>query len=83
MAILRIQQVLDETGKTRTRFYADVAVGLFPRPVSLGPRAVGWPDYEIQAIVKARIAGWTDDQVRSLVQRLHDQRLQDAPEMPA
>ena len=74
MAILRIPRILQETGKTRTRFYADVAAGLLPRPVNVGPRSVGLPDEEVQAIVKARIAGWTDDQVRSLVQRLHDQR---------
>lgn len=82
MAIWRIPRILDETGKkSRGGFYAEVAAGLMPRPVNIGPRAVGLPEDEVQAVVKARIAGWTDDQVRALVQRLHIERQARAPSL--
>jgi len=35
--------------------YAKVAEGTFPRPISLGARAVGWVDTEVDAWVSGRI----------------------------
>lgn len=48
--------------------------GLLTKPVHLGPRSVGWPDYEIQAVNAARIAGKSDDDIKALVIRLHGKR---------
>ena len=48
--------------------------GLWPKPVSLGPRAVGWPAREVAALNEARIAGWSDAKIRALVLELVDQR---------
>ena len=42
--------------------------------MSLGPRAVGWPSDEVEAINAARIAGKTDDEVRVLVTKLEAAR---------
>lgn len=72
--MLRVRQVLAKLGKTRSPFYADIKDGTFTRAVKLGPRAAGWPEHEAEAIVNARIAGHSDDQIRKLVQRLHEQR---------
>jgi prophage regulatory protein len=54
--------------------YADAAVGLFTKPVKLGPRASGWPESEVSALQAARIAGKTPDQIRELVRELQDRR---------
>jgi len=35
--------------------YSKVAEGTFPRPISLGARAVGWVDTEVDAWVSGRI----------------------------
>ncbi|MEZ5643606.1 MAG: hypothetical protein R3E99_00310 [Burkholderiaceae bacterium] len=35
---------------------------------------MGWPACEIDALNAARIAGQTDDQIRTLVESLHAQR---------
>ena len=61
---------------SRSTFYRDVNLGLLPRPVKLGLRAAGIPDYEVSAIAAARIAGKTDDDIRALVQRMHAARAQ-------
>jgi prophage regulatory protein len=73
--ILRLDPVLDKTGDTRSPHYSKIAAGLFTQPVKLGGvRAAGWPEHEVDAIVAARIAGASADQIRALVRRLHEQR---------
>ena len=72
--ILRLSTVLDRTGKTRSPLYADMAAGLFVRPIKLSARAAGWPEHEIDQIIAARISGADDKGIRKLVQRLHEAR---------
>jgi prophage regulatory protein len=54
-AILRAQQVFTTTGKSRSSVYSDIGKGLFPRPVSLGERAVGWRASDIEAWISSRV----------------------------
>jgi prophage regulatory protein len=68
--ILRRNQVEDETGYSRSTIYLRIAQGLWPKPVSLGPRSVGWPATEVAALNAARIAGQSDDEIRALVAHL-------------
>lgn len=75
MRLLRMQDVLDETGyKSHTSINSLKHQGLFTNPVPIGLRSVGWPDYEVNAINVARAAGKTEEQIRELVNRLHVQR---------
>jgi len=69
-AIYRLPETLRLRGKSKTRHYADVAEGLFPPPIPLGPRAVGWPEDEVAAVTTARAAGYSDSQIRELVAAL-------------
>jgi prophage regulatory protein len=73
-AILRRKTVESLTGYSRSTIYLHVAQGLFPKPVSIGARAVGWPADEIAALNTARIAGCSEGDVRALVKRLHARR---------
>src|SRR5258705_10359808 len=41
-SILRRKQVQNRTGLSRSTIYERVRAGTFPRPISLGPRTVGW-----------------------------------------
>jgi len=68
--ILRRIQVQAESGYSRSTIYLRIAQGLFPRPVHLGARAVGWPAREVAAINEARIAGESDAALRALVEKL-------------
>jgi prophage regulatory protein len=53
--ILRLRAVLARTGLTRSMAYALLKVGAFPRPVNLGPRAVGWLESEIDSWIAERV----------------------------
>jgi prophage regulatory protein len=68
--ILRRKHVENRTGLSRSTIYLRIQEGTFPRPVSLGSRAVGWPSNEVAAINAARIAGKTNEEVRALVVKL-------------
>jgi prophage regulatory protein len=72
--ILRIPAVKFASGLSRSTIYLRVSQGLWTKPVSLGPRAVGWPSDEVEAINTARIAGNTDDEIRVLVTKLEAAR---------
>ena len=72
--ILRRRQVEAETGYSRSTIYLRIAQGLWPKPISLGPRAVGWPATEVAAVNAARIAGKSDDEIRALVANLEADR---------
>ena len=52
--ILRRPQVETRTGLSRSTLYQYIQDGLFPRPVSLGARAVGWLESEVNAWIAAR-----------------------------
>ncbi len=43
LTILRRKQVEAECGYSRSTIYLRITQGLWTRPISLGPRAVGWP----------------------------------------
>ena len=70
LTILRRRQVEAETGYSRSTIYLRISQGLFPKPVHLGSRAVGWPAREVAALNEARIAGESDAGLRALVQTL-------------
>lgn len=55
MRIIRLSEVLANTGLARSTLYKYVADGAFPKPVSLGDRAVGWVESEVQDWVLSRI----------------------------
>lgn len=54
--ILRLPTVIARTGLSRSTIYLRVTAGTFPRPVSLGGRAVGWVEAEVQEWVEQQIA---------------------------
>lgn len=68
--IQRLPKVLARTGDARSTHYVRISDGTFTPPVSLGGRAVGWPEYEVDAIISARIAGKSADEIRTLVNKL-------------
>jgi prophage regulatory protein len=75
MSMLRMPAVKAETGhRSHASIYTAITAGLFTKPVPIGPRSVGWPDYEVKAINTARIAGKSEADLRELVNRLHAKR---------
>jgi len=54
--IYRLPAVKTCSGLSRSTIYLRMAKGTFPKPISLGGRAVGWLDSEI--------AEWIEQQIR-------------------
>lgn len=55
--ILRLPAVKARTGLSRSTIYLRISDGSFPVPISLGGRAVGWIEAEIQ--------GWLEDRIQA------------------
>ena len=55
-SILRRKQVEARTGLSRSTIYLRIKEGSFPKPISLGARAVGWLEFEINE--------WLDNQIK-------------------
>jgi prophage regulatory protein len=72
--ILRGPAVDDKTGGSRSTRYNRIGEGLFSMAVRLGPRSVGWPEEEVDALNAARIAGKSDEEIRVLVKQLEAAR---------
>lgn len=53
--ILRLPTVKARTGLSRSTIYLRVAAGDFPKPISLGARAVGWLESEVDKWIAQRI----------------------------
>ena len=56
LRILRLPEVQRRTGLSRSTIYVRLDQGRFPKPVSLGARAVGWIESEVDEWIRERIA---------------------------
>ena len=76
LTIIRRPEVRRRLGYSNSTLYLRIADGLVTPSISLGPRCVGWPEYEIDAIIRARIAGKSDNDLRLLVIAMVEARKQ-------
>ncbi len=53
--ILRLPTVKELTGLSRSTIYLRVSKNEFPAPISLGGRAVGWLEYEVNTWLAEKI----------------------------
>ena len=53
--ILRLPAVKQRTGLSRSTIYLRISEDSFPKPVSLGGRAVGWIESEIDSWLEQQI----------------------------
>jgi prophage regulatory protein len=58
---LRLPQVLDRTGLSRTTLYLRISEGEFPKQVSLGARSVAWVEAAVENWISGRISASRDD----------------------
>ena len=66
----RLKSLLARKGTSRSTHYAEIADGLWPPGIALGPRAKGWPRHENNAVLAARFAGKSNSEIRELVSQL-------------
>ena len=65
LSILRRKQVEARTGLSRSTIYHHIKAGIFPRPVPLGPRAVGWIEFDVSNWIAQRVEIARDNANRS------------------
>ena len=53
--LLRLGDVIEQTGLSRSSIYAKIAEGTFPQTVPIGDRAVAWVEEEVQAWILEQI----------------------------
>ena len=66
LRLLRRHEVEERTGKSRAGIYESMDAGTFPRPVKIGPRAVGWVETEVNDWLRQRIAERDSDDQKVL-----------------
>lgn len=72
--IHRLPVVKSESGLCRSTIYLRISQGLWTKPINLGAQAVGWPSGDVAAINAARIAGKSNEEIRTLVVTLETAR---------
>lgn len=54
--LMRLPEVMDQVGISRSTIYLYIQRGEFPAPVKLGSRSVAWNSEDIDAWIQDRIA---------------------------
>ena len=75
IAILRVKEARRCFGISRSHFYDLVSDGLIIEAVGISKRARGWPYYELEQILKAIISGKSEHEIRELVKKIKNQRV--------
>lgn len=52
--LLRREEVEAQTGLSRSAIYRLMRAGQFPEPIKIGPRAVRWPQSELDDFLASR-----------------------------
>jgi len=68
--LLSKSDILDRHLFKTSTLYQHIRDELFTPPVRVGANNSAWPEYESDAIIRARIAGATDDELRVIVRKL-------------
>ena len=53
--VLRLPAVTAKVGLSRSSLYAAIADGCFPKSISLGARAVGWLEADVDAWIMQQV----------------------------
>ena len=72
--INRKPEVLSRCGISKTNLHNKINSGVFPPPISLGARAVGFIQHEIDQILAAMIASKSESELKVLVAELISKR---------
>ena len=74
LKVIRKPEACSLAGLSNTSLFEQTKAGLFPPPISIGARAVGFIEHEIQSLLAARSVGKSDDEIREIVKALIKQR---------
>lgn len=72
--LINLHEVRRRIPRSRSTLYAEIAAGIFPRPVKVG-RGSYWRDDEVDDLVVAYAAGATAEELRALCRSFYERRL--------
>ena len=55
MQIIRISEVIKQTGLSSASVYKQIRLGLFPKPVKITARASGWCSSQVDAWINSKL----------------------------
>jgi len=64
MQIIKLKSVVKTTGLSRSTIYNKISEGVFPKPIRLGERAIGFLESEVQAFVALLVKGVSNEEMR-------------------
>jgi len=75
MKMVKMAEIKDKKASpSHAPVYEEIRNGTFPQGVLIGKRSKAWPDYEIEILNAARLAGKSDDDLRALVKAFYLKR---------
>lgn len=78
LKIIRLPEALERIGICETSYRTAMSNGLVPKLIPLGSRAVGIGQHELDQVIRAKIAGLTDSEIKTLVSKIHKEREDEA-----
>jgi prophage regulatory protein len=81
LKVIRKPEACNLAGLSNTSLFEQTRKGIFPPPISLGARAVGFISHEVQTVLAARSIGKSDDEIRLIVKALIKNRETSANEL--
>jgi prophage regulatory protein len=70
--ILRLPKVTAKTGLAKSTIYKKISIKEFPCPISLGAKAVGWLESDIDNWIEQQIAKTVNDNETACFKNKHD-----------
>ena len=69
-----ISEVLRRKGGGKSSLYSAIKAGDFPKPIKLGLRRIGWPEYEVDAIMQFFLRGENQTELKDFVKKIEINR---------
>jgi prophage regulatory protein len=81
--IIKLSEVITLTKLSKTSIYERVKGGLIAPPFSLGGRSCGYYEHELQGVISAMAAGYSNKEIQTLVKSFIAKRKQVANDLIA
>lgn len=72
--LLRLPKVKEQLGQSTATIYRQIQAGTLPKPIFASPRTAGWVKSELDAVLRARVAGKSEAEIKELVVQLMTDR---------
>lgn len=76
--LLKFHDVASRVTGSRSSIYARIKAGTLPPPIRISSQSAAWVEHEIEAVLRAQIAGKSGEDLKNIVSDLVRQRQQAA-----